>query len=239
MTRRVLWAACVALFCGASIHAADDKPSDKDKDIAKAKEELQKLGEFIGQWNNGGDGTVDGKKTSWKETWEWSWKFAKTGEPSIVLKVKDAKFFSEGTIGYDLKAKAYKASAKDAKGDDQSFTGSIDRKGAFLLERTDEKSKDVHKLKFSTAAEGIRLNVAYDVQAGGKGLASTVYKSNGNKEGESIAGNRKKNECIVTGGAATTQVSHNGKTYYVCCSGCADAFKDDPEKFIKAAAAKK
>jgi len=97
----------------------------------------------------------------------------------------------------------------------------------------------VHKLKFGTAAEGIRLNISYDVQTGGKGLATTIYKSNGSKDGESIASAKKKNECIVTGGAATTAVTHAGKTYYVCCSGCLEAFKEDPEKFIKAAAAKK
>jgi len=28
-------------------------------------------------------------------------------------------------------------------------------------------------------------------------------------------------------------------TYYVCCSGCKDEFKSDPEKYIKLAAEKK
>ena len=28
-------------------------------------------------------------------------------------------------------------------------------------------------------------------------------------------------------------VAYQGKTYYVCCSGCRDAFRDDPEKYIK------
>ena len=46
-------------------------------------------------------------------------------------------------------------------------------------------------------------------------------------------------ECIVSGGKGTIPVSYNGKTYYVCCSGCRDAFKDDPEKFIKEAEKKK
>ena len=26
---------------------------------------------------------------------------------------------------------------------------------------------------------------------------------------------------------------YKGKTYYVCCGGCRDAFKDDPETYIK------
>ncbi len=43
-------------------------------------------------------------------------------------------------------------------------------------------------------------------------------------------------ECIVTGGAGTLEVMHNGKTYYVCCSGCKQAFEDDPEGIIAEAA---
>ncbi|MGL4465489.1 MAG: YHS domain-containing protein, partial [Planctomycetia bacterium] len=30
-----------------------------------------------------------------------------------------------------------------------------------------------------------------------------------------------------------------GKTYHVCCTGCRDAFNDDPEKFISEANAKR
>jgi YHS domain-containing protein len=28
-------------------------------------------------------------------------------------------------------------------------------------------------------------------------------------------------------------VSHKGETYWVCCSGCRDAFNENPEKYIK------
>ena len=88
-------------------------------------------------------------------------------------------------------------------------------------------------MKLNTAAEGIRLSVKYEVQTGGKGLADTVYKSNGGKDGEGLAGGVKKAECIVTGGAGTIKVSVGGKDYYVCCSGCADELKEHPEKYIK------
>jgi YHS domain-containing protein len=41
-------------------------------------------------------------------------------------------------------------------------------------------------------------------------------------------------ECIVTGGKGTMAVSYQGKTYYVCCSGCKQAFDDDPAGIIAA-----
>ena len=33
--------------------------------------------------------------------------------------------------------------------------------------------------------------------------------------------------------------SYKGKTYYFCCTGCRDAFKDNPEKYIKEFEARK
>ena len=42
--------------------------------------------------------------------------------------------------------------------------------------------------------------------------------------------------CIVTEGRGTTQVTHKGKTYYVCCSGCKDLFNKDPEAVLAEAA---
>ncbi len=209
---------------------AADTPSEKE--LAQAKEELQKLSEFVGKWKTNGEGSVEGKKTIWKETWEWSWKFAKDGDSSLAAKITDSKFFQEGTIRYDLKAKNYAVKLKDAKGDEQDYAGVLDKKGNFVMTRTDEKSSDVHTVKLSTAASGIRLNFNYEVQTGGKGLASTVYKANGNKDGESLGGGAKKPECIVTGGAATIKVNIKGVDYWVCCSGCADELKDHPEKYI-------
>jgi hypothetical protein len=91
----------------------------------------------------------------------------------------------------------------------------------------------------NTAAEGVRFLMTYEVQEGGKGLFSNVYKIAANKEGESLAGGGKKNECIVTGGLGTIAVSFEGKTYYVCCSGCRYEFNDNPKKYIDAAAKKK
>ena len=58
------------------------------------------------------------------------------------------------------------------------------------------------------------------------------YQVGATKEGEPFASVPKGVECIVSGGKGTIPVTHAGKTYYVCCGGCRDAFKDDPEKFI-------
>lgn len=42
--------------------------------------------------------------------------------------------------------------------------------------------------------------------------------------------------CIISAGLGTIAVSHAGRTYWVCCSGCKAAFEEDPERWIKRAA---
>jgi YHS domain-containing protein len=41
--------------------------------------------------------------------------------------------------------------------------------------------------------------------------------------------------CPVMGAAVNKNiyVDHNGKRVYFCCNGCPEAFKKDPDKFIK------
>ena len=55
------------------------------------------------------------------------------------------------------------------------------------------------------------------------------------REGTSFAlsdddyGERK---CVISGGLGTIQVSYQGKSYWVCCTGCQAAFDEDPATWI-------
>ena len=207
--------------------AADEKPTVEEK--AKAKKALQDVGDFVGQWKGNGEAKIAGKNSLWKETIGWAWKFNKDGESWIAFEVEGGKYFKKGELKY---------LPKDKDDKEQLFTGTISKQN-LVLESKDEKTGDVHKLKMNTAAEGVRFLLTYEVQTGGKGLASTIYKVATNKEGESLAGGGKKNECIVTGGLGTITVSFEGKTYYVCCSGCRDEFNENPKKYVDAAGKKK
>lgn len=210
--------------------------AESKKDPAKEKAALAELGEYIGQWNLAG---TDAKKTVLKETWVWGWKFGKDGaDPAMSIEIKDGKTFTGATVGYDTDKKEYKVSLKGKDGKEQAYVGKI-AKGKFTMERTDETSKDIHRVVTSIAGGGIRLNMEYEVVTGGKGLGTSVYKASGNKEGESFAGGGKKPECIVTGGAGTIGVSFMGKNYFVCCSGCKDEFNANPKKYVDESEKKK
>ena len=55
------------------------------------------------------------------------------------------------------------------------------------------------------------------------------------REGSSFALNDsdyKERTCVISGGLGTSQVSYNGKSYWVCCSGCKAAFDEDPARWV-------
>jgi YHS domain-containing protein len=211
------------------------QPPKQTPEQTKAKNELKKLEEFLGVWNLEGSVKAGGKETIWKEQVDWSWKF-KTTEPAIKVVFGDGKgkFFSAGELTYDLAAKKYKLALTAADKSKTVYAGDL-KVGVLKLDRKDDKTGDVHRLTMNTAAEGVRFLMNVDKQEGGKGLFLTAFKMAGSKDGESLAGAAKKAECVVTGGAASIAVSYQGKQYFVCCSGCRDAFNETPEKFIAAA----
>lgn len=212
----VMWAAV-------SGSAADDKNK------AAAKKALQDLNEFVGPWKGLGE-TKSGKSESWKEDMDWGWKF-KGEDSSLVVKFKDDKNIQEGEMTYVPEKKVFQLKVKDKDGKEKVFEGNVKGK-RLVLAWTDPESTDRHILTLSTNNDGLRFIQEYAVQTKGKGLEKRLYLVEHKKEGTSIAGGGKKNECVVSGGIGTIPVSYGGKTYYVCCSGCRDAFMENPKKFV-------
>jgi YHS domain-containing protein len=223
-------AAALAVTLGGSA-----QPPKLTPEQTKAKNELKKLEEFLGIWNLEGSVKAGGKETIWKEQVDWSWKF-RSVEPVIKLVFGEGKgkYFAGGELTYDVAAKKYKLALVATDKTTSVYTGDL-KVGVLKVERKDDKG-DVHRLAMNTLADGIRMQVRVEKQEGGKGLFQTAFKMEGNRSGESLAGGGKKAECIVTGGAASISVSFGGKQYFVCCSGCRDAFNETPQKFIDAAA---
>ena len=231
-----LTALAVVLFAltGSPAASQDKADAKKPEDLAKAKKALQEVQDFIGLWNLEGTQKEGGRTVAWKEKVSWGWKF-KDGDAWIVANFAEGKgkYFTAGVLRYDVEKKKYVLTLTGADKTEQVFEGDAGKLGGLQLTRKDAKTGDVYKLSMNTLAEGIRFQLKYEKQEGGRGLPAAVFAMNGNKDGESIAGGTKKPECVVSGGAASIQVSYNGKTYYVCCSGCKDEFNADPKKYAK------
>jgi hypothetical protein len=213
------------LFCFAGFSTPGMQAQTK-KDSSD-KEKLQALQEFIGPWE--GAGTIEGKSDTWKEKLNWGWKF-KDKDAWYNLEFDKSKNFAKGEIRFNAEKKGYQLTLTDLAKTELVFDGEMKRK-QLIFTRVDEQSKDKQTITLSTNNEGARMIWVYSVMTKGKGIDKKLYNLQYTKEGQSLAAG-KKNECVVTGGLGTMQVSYMGKTYFVCCSGCRDAFNDDPKKFV-------
>lgn len=206
-----------------------------------AKAALQVLNDFIGTWNGTGGPDKprpDPKDPVWKETIDWSWRF-KGKDTWLAFDVKGGKYLTGGEVRYRPEKKTYSLTANDTKKQKLDYEGKLDSKGYLTFERTDTASGEVQQLVMNSAGDGVRFVYRYATKPKGKTIFTKVYQVAGSKEGESLAKSDKKNECIVTGGLGTMTVSYMGETFYVCCTGCRDAFNEEPAKFVKAYKEKK
>jgi YHS domain-containing protein len=222
----------LGLASPAGVAQPDKKPSAAD--LAKSKKAIQELQDFVGVWNLEGTQKMGAATTAWKEKVTWGWTF-KDGDGWLIVDFAEGKgkYYTRGEVRYDVEKKKYLltlvAAGKDAT--KLEFVGDF-TKGALKAERKDPKTNDVTRVTLNTVSEGERMAMKFEKQDGGKGLFSPVFAMNGPKDGL-VAGGPKKPECIVSGGAATIPVTYNGKTYYVCCSGCRDEFNANPAKYVK------
>jgi hypothetical protein len=216
--------------------AADKTEKEKEK----VMEGLRELNEFIGGWK-GSAQKRPGKPLPgdpfYAEELDWSWRF-KGNDVWLSLKTKSGKFLRSGELRYLPAKKQYVFESVTPEKKKWTFTGTF-KDDKLTLERVDPDTKETQQLRFNTAAEGIRLIVV----AQRKNAGATIWRPEvfvqTTRLGESLARTEKKNECVVSGGLGTTTVSFNGETFYVCCSGCAEAFRENPKKYVDEFKAKK
>ncbi len=205
-----------------------------------ARAALQKLNDFVGEWNGAGGPDKpkpDPRDPSWKESISWSWKF-KGKDAWLTFAVKDGKYLKSGEVRAKSDGQGYELTVVDIKDQKSIYSGKRDEKGYLTFENVDVTTGDAHQIVMNTAAEGVRFVYRYALKLKGRTTFNKVYQVAATREGEAlgVSSSRKKgNECIVTGGLGTITLTYKGKTYYVCCTGCKDAFESDPEKYIKEA----
>jgi hypothetical protein len=223
--------ACAVLF-------TSGLPVD-DAEPASAKEALQALNEYIGGWKGTGDveRAKPGSKTFWSESVSWSWRFKKD-DAWLAMTIKNGKFFKSAELRYSKDSKKYKLTATDPKDKKLEFEGGL-RNGLLVLERTDEDKKETQQLSMNVAGDGVRFNYWYKTKPASKKVYGAGFLVACNKEGENLGGKSDGKECVVSGGLGKIAVSFKGETFYVCCTGCRDAFNENPEKYVKEFKAKK
>jgi hypothetical protein len=199
----------------------------------KPREALQPFNDLIGSWKGTGvpEGSREEKQRGfWTETIAWEWHF-KGDDASLKAKFENGKYFTKAELRALSQANHYRLTVETADKQTLMFDGELqDRK--LTLERTDAATKETHRLTLRLLHSN-RVTYQYDVKPDGKTLYVKKYQVGATKEGEPFAAGTTAPECVVSGGLGTIQVSYKGKTYYFCCTGCRDEFRENPEKYIK------
>ncbi|HSQ55116.1 MAG TPA: YHS domain-containing protein [Gemmata sp.] len=223
--------AILALF----VLAADSHKIDLP---ANAKAALQPFNSLVGSWRCSGapEGTRDERAAgAWNETDHWVWQFKDT-EAWLAVTFDKGKHFIKGELHYTPEKDQARYTLKLTAADKSTatFVGSLTEKGKLLtLDRTDPPAGEEQRIVFSLLHHNRHLYRFETRPAGTKIAFERKWQVGATKEGVPFADVPKGPECIVSGGLGTMKVTYKGKTYWVCCSGCRDEFKENPEKYIK------
>lgn len=230
MTHRAIFLLSFFLLPFVTSHGFGNPPVSVNADQAA----LRSLQELIGQWKGVGQVRRGSAQGSWIEVGDWAWNFA-DGNSAVAFTAPASKHLREGRITSGTAKETLTLTARTADDRELTYQGSRRDDGAWEFVAADKNlaAQLPSRVTLRLAAEGKRLVMLLERRTGPSEdafatLAEIGYTRVGSNFGEGSGGPK----CIVTGGAGTIAVSHSGKTYYVCCSGCKELFDAEPEKVI-------
>lgn len=214
----VAMAGCSLLLIGA------DKP-DRSADQKAALAPFQ---DYVGSWRGAGQPRRGSTRGAWVENSEWAWKFADEG-PALVMQSKEGKYFQSAQLRAIGDGKYELLGVRE---DEQpvKYAGGPDESGQLVLTALEEVAEAPARVSIRLVAEGKRMVVLLERRSGERysRLAEVGYTREGSRFGQGTS----YVECVVTGGEGTIPVEHDGKTYYVCCTGCRDYFNENPAEVL-------
>jgi YHS domain-containing protein len=225
-TRQIGGGLAFLLLAGISLSA------DRTASI-RPKQALKPLHDLIGEWRGTGEpaGTREEKlKNFWTEKIRWEWRF-KGDDAWLAGEFDKGKHYRSAEIRWLAKEEAYQLTLRPVAGAPETYSGKLERR-RLTFERSAPTEQEGRRIILNLLHANRHL-FRVETRAAGKSTFALAYQIGATKEGVPFAAGDSYPICIVSGGRGTLQVMHQGKTYYVCCTGCKDAFEDDPEKFIK------
>ncbi len=228
--------AAAVLLTGQWIHSAPFEPESeeaaKPSVPADAQAALERLNRLIGEWRGVGMPRRGSRTGAWFEKAEWVWDFEKK-IPSLRYNVKDGKLLDKAKLTYSAEDKQFHLTATLPDDTTRDYAGRLNEAGKLILESAADEAGESYRITVTPLNEK-RTLVLYE-QRIGKSIYRRVAEVGYTRAGTSLAvEGAGEIECIVTGGKGTIPVTYQGKTYYVCCSGCKQAFDDDPAGIIAA-----
>ena len=230
----------------ASGSSADGAPEEQKFD--NVLEALKPLQIMLGEWGGTTFKKFDGFSSV--ETLDWVWDLqSNPAQPALVMQADKSRYYENARLTYLADKQKYRLTVTDKDGqkkvyegefsvpltkipgdDDPNVLHSTYKLSLALVEPADEKKHA--QIIFNQQNNDRYIFELYDLRGDSYARVDTI---NTRRKGTSFAKSDSdygSKTCIISGGLGTSQVSYQGKSYYVCCSGCRKAFEANPEKWI-------
>ncbi len=215
---------------------AKAEPETKAPSKGATIEALREFNGLIGSWRGIGQVKRGSSEGSWQEKADLVWEL-KPKSTGIRINVDEGKEWKTALLAYDEAGKVFTLTADLRDKSTRKYQGKVAEK-RLVLEGADA-NKDVHRITLTILNEN-RMLILFEKRPEQQSFFTRVGEVGYQRQGTKIAAVGGSGPiCVVTGGAGTIPVMYKGKTYYVCCTGCRDAFNDDPEGTLAAFAKKK
>jgi hypothetical protein len=231
---------------GAEASAAGAAPTGTATGRPAILQAMMPLQIMLGKWR----GTTQREFGDFKALDEpqWVWDFqTDRNRPAMVMTSEGSPYFREARLTYLTDKKLFDLRTVDKDGQARRFEGDFtqppqdvpgdDKKlqrtyTLALTELEPAEAKDQWQVLFSQVDNNRYRMELYRKRMGRFARFDTVGTQ---REGTSFALNDEdygERKCIISGGLGTIQVSYQGKSYWVCCTGCQAAFNEDPASWI-------
>lgn len=190
---------------------------------------------LIGLWK--GTATPEDRQSRrqrrfWRETSKFEFKIGKD-VASITWTITNGELLTGGSLALDPEStkedERLVLNARFADKSTANFRGR--REGQWLvLNEVVSAQQPARQIKLRVVSDH-RFVYSIAKQSTASSAFAPIVDVGNTREGVSLA-NSTGPECVVTGGKGALTVTYKGKSYYVCCEGCRQAFEEEPERFV-------
>ena len=219
-----------SVFLGISFATAGDH---QDAPTRQADQRgLTPLRDFVGEWRGVGQVRRGSTQGAWIERSSWSWKFTPQ-RAALRFTSKQSRVFQRGELRSGAKPGLFTLDAT-ASGSELTtrYQGGFDKQHRLVMTTKAAAKNMPSRVTLRLVAKANRLVVFYERQTS-SGRFLRMSEVGYTRRGSDFGKRANFVECIVSGGKGTIPVVFEGKKYYVCCGGCRDYFRDNPEEVLR------
>lgn len=192
---------------------------------------LQPLQVVVGKWRGVGQVRRGSPQGAWQEQAEIRWEFG--AEAGIKWTITHGKFWKSALLSPGSPESPLRLRVVLPDDSVLDLHGRVEENRC-VLESDPETQPTQHRFTWLMLNDN-RFTVLFERRMASQSFYQRVGEVSFQREGTRLeATDANAPECVVTGGRGTLAVSYKGQTYYVCCTGCREAFEKDPQGILTA-----